>query len=463
MSHTKNKSGFPRFQVGDKVRVRQGLHDPILTETHLGGWSGTIKEIEQSEDEITYEIEWDKRTLDGMHPAYRKSCERDGLEMETMWLDEEYVEPDDGSPMPIEQPTGIKTPPLSERDQDDRVRMALGLTHDDPLPEISLETLLTYHRYLTANLKFPFNAYCGEEEVGPFSRKRATMTVTGLIDPVREGLGVEDGLVCKGRGRGDEIEVPLAEIEVGKKNPNFKLISDYAYWFHNWPCRDESEIDREDDGQDIGSEIPPPGMLIFTKAVLLCVVGGGILGATIGAALKTFNGAGLAALIGGIPLGMIGALILGRYGIIAGAVNRLRFGAFLGAVLGSLGGGLVGVVAGLTVVALPWSLLGLIAGMFLGPYVLPQKQRRLVSFRAASFGTCGGVLISAFRHDQAGATAGAVSGAITGLVAAVLLLLFIGAVYLIPRTPMGYDEEDEVFEKVEEEDEDHGGLRLRRF
>ena len=353
MSHTKNKSGSPRFQVGDKVRVRQGLHDPILTETHLGGWSGTIKEIEQSEDEITYEIEWDKRTLDGMHPAYRKSCERDGLEMETMWLDEEYVEPDDGSPMPIEQPTGIKTPPLSERDQDDRVRMALGLTHDDPLPEISLETLLTYHRYLTANLKFPFNAYCGEEEVGPFSRKRATMTVTGLLDPVREGLGVEDGLVCKGRGRGDEIEVPLAEIEAGKKNPNFKLISDYAYWFHNWPCRDESEIDREDDGQDIGSEIPPPGMLIFTKAVLLCVVGGGILGATIGAALKTFNGAGLAALIGGIPLGMIGALILGRYGIIAGAVNRLRFGAFLGAVLGSLGGGLVGVVAGLTVVACP--------------------------------------------------------------------------------------------------------------
>src|SRR5208337_3794936 len=170
-----------------------------------------------------------------------------------------------------------------------------------------------------------------------------------------------------------------------------------------------------------------------------------ILGATIGAALKTFNGAGLAALIGGIPLGMIGALILSRYGIIAGAVNRLRFGAFLGAVLGSLGGGLVGVVAGLTVVALPWSLLGLIAGM--------------------SFGPCGGVLISAFRHDQARATAGAVSGATTGLVAAaVLLLLLIGAVYLIPRTPMGYDEEDEVFEKVEEEDEDHGGgLRLRRF
>src|SRR5271157_6005306 len=136
MRHTKNKSGSPRFQVGDKVRVRQGFHDPILTETYLGGWSGTIKEIEQSEDVITYEIEWDKRTLDGMHSVYWKSCERDGLEMETMWLDEEYVEPDDGTPVSMEQPTQIKTLPLSEKDQDDRVRMALGLTHDDPLPEI---------------------------------------------------------------------------------------------------------------------------------------------------------------------------------------------------------------------------------------------------------------------------------------------------------------------------------------
>ena len=41
--------------------------------------------------------------------------------------------------------------------------MALGLTHDDPLPEVSRETLLTYYRYLAANLKFPFfTSYLGE-------------------------------------------------------------------------------------------------------------------------------------------------------------------------------------------------------------------------------------------------------------------------------------------------------------
>jgi len=51
-----------------------------------------------------------------------------------MWLGDEDLELDDGTRVPIEQPTTIITKPLSEKDQDDRVRMALGLTHDDPLP-----------------------------------------------------------------------------------------------------------------------------------------------------------------------------------------------------------------------------------------------------------------------------------------------------------------------------------------
>ena len=66
-----------------------------------------------------------------------------------------------------------------------------------------------------------------------------------------------------------------------------------------------------------------------------------------------------------------------------------------------------------------------------------------------------------------GRRAGAVSGAITGLVvAAGLVLLLVGAVYLIPRAPTGYDDDDEEadeFERVEEDEDDGGGLRLRRF
>ena len=109
MSHTKNRSDTPRFQVGDKVRVKYGVIDPDFPDIPLGGWTGTVTEVEQADDQITYEIKWNKRTLNGMHPVYLKRCERDGLEMESMWLGEEDIEPDDGTPVSLEQPTQIKT------------------------------------------------------------------------------------------------------------------------------------------------------------------------------------------------------------------------------------------------------------------------------------------------------------------------------------------------------------------
>ena len=169
-----------------------------------------------------------------MHPIYKKRCERDGLELESMWLGDEDLEPDDGTPVPIEQPTSIVTKPLSEKDQDDRVRMALGLTHDDPLPDVTEETLLAYHRYLAANLKFPIQATFWEES-GPFSGRKVAVTITGLADP--EDCGIDEGYGLTGLGRdpeGEEIGVPLDEIEVGKKDPNRRLLDDYSYWFHNW-------------------------------------------------------------------------------------------------------------------------------------------------------------------------------------------------------------------------------------
>jgi hypothetical protein len=233
MAKPKRPTTLPRFQPGAKVRVRSGITVPEFQDIPLGGWTGSISGIMQSEDEITYEIEWDERTLDGMHPVYRKRCARDDCEVEIMWLGEEDLDPDDGTPVPIEQPTEIKTPPLSEKDQDDRVRMALGLTHDDPLPEVRPETLLTYHRYLAANLKFPLSTTYWEES-GPFSSKKMTIIVTGLIDPEVHDVDEEYGLLCQGRDRDEEVEVPLDEIEVKKKDPNSRLVSDYSYWFHNW-------------------------------------------------------------------------------------------------------------------------------------------------------------------------------------------------------------------------------------
>src|SRR5271166_3762250 len=224
MDRTENKSDTPRFQVGNKVRVKSGVIDPDFPDMPLGGWSGIVTEVEQADDQITYEIKWNKRTLNGMHPVYLKRCERDGLEMESMRLGEEDIEPDDGTQVSLEQPTQIKTPPLSERDQDDRVRMVFGLTHDDPLPEISRKTLLAYYRFLAANLKFPFKAKTESDGT--------TLTVSRLIDPKQSELEEEEGMLCEARDRQASFTVPLSELEdaVG----NRKLVEDYGYWFWNW-------------------------------------------------------------------------------------------------------------------------------------------------------------------------------------------------------------------------------------
>jgi hypothetical protein len=89
MPSPKKSSGEVLFQTGANVRVKYGVIDPDFLDIPLDGWTGTVTEVDHTNAQITYEITWDKKTLSGMHPVYRKRCERDGLALETMWLGEE--------------------------------------------------------------------------------------------------------------------------------------------------------------------------------------------------------------------------------------------------------------------------------------------------------------------------------------------------------------------------------------
>ena len=232
MSRPQERSDSSRFQPGAKVRVRYGVIVPDLPDIPLGGWTGIIKQVERSEGETVYEIKWDRKTLKNVHPVYLRRCERDGFDAEIMWLAEEDLEPDEGTLVPIEQPTTIVTPPLSVKDQDDRIRAVFGLTHDDLIPQVNPETLLIYFRYLRATLTFPFPATYWD--FGRLHDQKITVMIHGLPDPEEIGLDEEDGLICHGRDHNGSIEIPLAEIELKKKAPNHEPVSDYSYWFHNW-------------------------------------------------------------------------------------------------------------------------------------------------------------------------------------------------------------------------------------
>ena len=109
------------------------------------------------------------------------------------------------------------------------MRIALGLTGDDPLPGVEDDTLRAYQRYLAAHLAFPFEAKW-EPEYGPAQ----AVKITGLGDPEDDAWADEMyGLLCEARAEGRLIEVPLGECEAKKGSPNRQLLKDYAYWFWN--------------------------------------------------------------------------------------------------------------------------------------------------------------------------------------------------------------------------------------
>ena len=209
-------------------------------------------------------------------------------------------------------------------------------------------------------------------------------------------------------------------------------------------------------GHSVQTMISPPNRWRLVKSVLFFGIACGILGATIGSAFQALNGARLAAMIGGVPLAIIGSLALGWYGFLFGSVNRLRFGEMLGLVLGLLVGGLVGSVCGLIVLTLPSSLVGALIGGILGSNLTAQHRPSTV------LGICGGILVLAFQRDQNPARVGAISGSLIGVFAGIgALLALIGALNLMSKIPMEWGQSHDEHDRFG--GDDHGpGLRIER-
>jgi len=123
--------------------------------------------------------------------------------------------------------------PLSPDDQDDRVRMAFGLTHDDLLPEVNRKNLFAYYRYLLAYLTLPFRAQY-RRKPGPYSSRLVRLTVTGLDDFDQYEVEKCYGLIGVGKEPGGSLGFPLRDIEGIEDSTNRQLIQDYAYWLANW-------------------------------------------------------------------------------------------------------------------------------------------------------------------------------------------------------------------------------------
>ncbi len=408
-----------RYGVGDHVRVKSGTTDPDFEDIPLGGWAGAISEVDRRSNSPIYLIEWDQRTLDHLHPVYRKRCARDGLKLESMWLGEADLEPDSGGLAVIEQPTSIVTRPLSKDNPDDRIRTIFGLTSDDPLPAANVDSLRRYGRYLRSQLSLPFQARF-TVETGPFEEAEFLVTVLGILDA--DNGDEEEGVLCEAEQQGESIELPLADLEVPTNPHNRQLVEDYSYWFGNWPAEDFT-APADAHRMPFDTHTGQPGKWSFPKTLVRCGLCGAVYGVVLGSLLGALESARTGALVGAAILGLVGLAAGAKYGMLVGVVNRVRYGSLAGGTLGTAGGALLGAMIGAMVVAFAGTLVGGIIGALVGRLLTKLKWKRIGSFEGALIGAGVGAVVMAYYRDQESALARAFHGAWLGACAGMFVVL----------------------------------------
>lgn len=82
-----------KFEVGTKVRVRDGVCSPDFPAISFAGWVGTIVEVSGKGDSIQCVLEWDDTTVQAMPSEYVQQCEAGNLYHAMACLPEENIAP----------------------------------------------------------------------------------------------------------------------------------------------------------------------------------------------------------------------------------------------------------------------------------------------------------------------------------------------------------------------------------
>ena len=439
-SGSDGRTGPASISPGSAVRVRQGTVDPDFPEVPLGGWAGTVREVDLDSGPTLVLVEWDAATLGRMDARYRELCEKEGLEIETMWLEATDVEPTGGL---VPQPEGLGVQPEDSADEPDepeeqgideqerRILTALGYAGDPgPLPPVNEENLRQYHRYLRTRLTFPCSVRYYEDPVN-FPDKALPLSLKGLA-PEDQCVG-EFGLLVEADlgDRPGTLVLPLIKMDMIGEEESKELVQDYTRWFVMGRALGDLEE---------GLNPLPDARRLIWRSLRNVGLAGAVCGALTGAALATLEGGQLAVLVAAIVCAVLGYLLGTRYGQITGAIHGYPRGGVVGGLFGLLAGGLLGVFVGAVTVAWLGTLPGSIAGTLLGRGLAALGWKPLSRFGWTFFGVLVGGLVLTFVTDYEQqyqrVLRGVALGGLSGAVLAVLLLVaLLGAILAVSKRP----------------------------
>jgi hypothetical protein len=408
-----NQQRAPRFAVGTKVRVRPGVPDPDYPDIPLGGWAGTIGEVDEDEGPVTYYIEWTEETLDGATEVYFIRCERDDNDPNGANLPETALEEDTGGPLQMEQPTQLRPRPLDRSNPLDRAQSIFGLTSDDPIPEPDPARFARFHEHLAKTLQFPLQGLLLTEETtasGP-----AIITITELL-PLAEAHAEHGLLVAIDDPAGKRQIVPLY-IFKGAIDPRFHLdLAAYGLWLELFipeaPTR----------ARGMG-----PAVIVLFFAFLI----GATTGSLLAAVPEVHHGMGIGAAIVAV-LG--GVLILG-VGKLLPAQAKTPARSLLGVLVGVVAGAAIGAALGGMAIAYQWTIPGAIIGTLVAN-VLPllgKSKQSAVAWTA--LGASIGAVVHACTYSVGWGLGGMALGGVAGVVLCFVLLLATVRALVLPRRP----------------------------
>ncbi len=231
MSKTAEPAASPKFAVDDRIRVKPGVMCSDYPDICIEGWMGKVVRVSE-EWPPYYLIQWSRKTYENIPDDENISWDVswDGVLQGVILCEDELIA-DSGEPLsiapfsaaelPITPPMKPGTKPLSWANQEDRIRAALGLSSDDPLPKVGAETLRRYRDYLRSSVS-PFLQ-------ADFQNEDVWIWEISDEDEIDEFYGIVC-YVC----HPSVDSVPLSRLKARRDEPEHQLIDDYLHWFRNW-------------------------------------------------------------------------------------------------------------------------------------------------------------------------------------------------------------------------------------
>ncbi len=221
-----------KLNIGDSVKVKQGIKEPDLKEFEISGWQGRVTEIDDnsSNDEILITIEWDSLTLEQLPSKFIELSEIDELDWSSMVLYQSNLNKTESRDKirdveKIQEKVSDKYYWASFGEEGKRISKVLG----DINRHNELKCFELWDKYLEERLVFPIKAIVDESEDNWIIKSEDVLTIKSLSNFVDMY-----GIITKVRFDGKILEYPLCDLEIpDKESKAYQLINDYRIWFSN--------------------------------------------------------------------------------------------------------------------------------------------------------------------------------------------------------------------------------------